>query len=71
LSALVRLLVELEAWEQRTPPAEPLPDESRATLTISVGGQTSAVWERYNDMAENARLSLVREKMRDLLTPRR
>ncbi|MBL1127406.1 MAG: hypothetical protein HND44_02685 [Chloroflexi bacterium] len=36
IRALARLLVELEAWQQRTPERAPLPDESRATLTIQV-----------------------------------
>jgi hypothetical protein len=42
----VRLLVELSAWEQRTPDSHAIPDESRAHLKISIQGCTSRVWER-------------------------
>src|SRR5687768_5570131 len=53
LLELVNLLIELEAWEQQTADRQLVPDESRATLTISIGGQTSSMWERYNEMAKN------------------
>jgi hypothetical protein len=53
---LVRLLVDLSAWEQRTPDNPPVPDENRSYLTISLKGKTSLVWERYNDMPANERL---------------
>ena len=61
LLELVRLLVELSAWEQRTPDGMPVPDESRAYLTISLKGSTSVVWERFNEMAKNDRLVRVRD----------
>jgi hypothetical protein len=54
--ALIRLLVELFAWKQHTPDSPPIPDESRAYLTISLGERTSRMWERYNDMQANDRL---------------
>jgi hypothetical protein len=53
---LVRLLVQLEAWEQRIPDRPLVPDESRASLTISVNGGASRIWERFNDLAANNRL---------------
>ena len=53
---LIRLLVQLEAWEQRIPDRPPVPDESRASLTISVDGGASRIWERFNDLAANNRL---------------
>jgi hypothetical protein len=53
---LVRLLVQLDAWEQRIPDRPPVPDESRASLSISVNGSTSTMWERFNDLATNNRL---------------
>lgn len=56
LLELVRLLVELSAWEQRTADRQPVPDESRAYLTISLNGKVSRVWEWYNDMRANNRL---------------
>src|SRR5688572_30010067 len=49
LQDLARLLLEIRAWEQRTPEAPPLPDESRATLVIRCAGAKSSIWERHND----------------------
>jgi hypothetical protein len=56
LLEVVRLLVELSAWKQRTLATPPIPDESRAQLTISLKGNTSQVWERFNEMPANDRL---------------
>jgi hypothetical protein len=47
----------------------PVPDESRATLTISVGGQQGGFWESFNDMAENKRLIQIKMKMSEMSTP--
>lgn len=66
LMELVRLLIEQEAWEQRTPERESVPDESRATLSISVGGQSVRIWEWFNDMEKNRRLSIIKAKMKQL-----
>jgi hypothetical protein len=63
---LIKLLIEHEAWQQRTPSREPVPDESRASLTIRVNGQTSNVWEWFNDMEKNKRLSIIKAKMKQL-----
>jgi hypothetical protein len=57
---VVRLLLELKAWEQRTPERVPVPDEGRATLTLRADGAESSIWEWYNDLAKNARLVRVR-----------
>lgn len=57
--ALVRLLVELQAWEQRTPPRPPVPDESAAGLRIAAGGGQATIWEWFNEMGTNQRLSRV------------
>ncbi|MEW6357116.1 MAG: hypothetical protein AB1696_12375 [Planctomycetota bacterium] len=61
--ALVRLLIEREAWQQKVPERSPVPDESRASLTIVVGEEKSTIWEWYNDMKANDRLIRIREKM--------
>ena len=53
---LVRLLVQLDAWEQRIPDRPPVADESRASLTISVNGVASRIWEWFNDLAAKNRL---------------
>jgi hypothetical protein len=60
---LIRLLVELRAWEQRSPERQPVPDESTATLSIRIGGQMSSIWEWVNEMPANARLSRIRDRM--------
>ena len=62
--AIVQLLVELEAWEQRTPPRRPVPDESAAGLTIRVAGQEARIWEWYNEMGANDRLSRIFARLR-------
>jgi hypothetical protein len=60
---LVGLLVELSAWEQRTPDSPPIPDESRAHLTIILKGGRSVVWERFNDLPANNRLIRIKDWM--------
>ncbi len=60
LIELVRLLVELRAWEQLVPESQPVAGESRAYLTITLGGSTSGVWERVNEMRANDRLLRVK-----------
>lgn len=66
LVELVRLLVELEAWEQRTADEQPVAGESRASLTISVKGSTSRVWERVNEMPLNNRLIQIKTCLENL-----
>ncbi len=63
---LVQLLLELRAWEQRTPDRPAVPDESRARLRIQVGDGTSETWEWFNEMEANRRLIRVRDLMTDL-----
>ena len=64
---IARLLLEIEAWEQRVPEAAPVLDESRATLTVRRGGAQSIIWERYNDLAAAGRIARVREALLDLI----
>ena len=61
LLEIVRLLVELSAWEQRTPDSPPITDESRPQLTTRVKGNTSRVWERFNEMPEINRLIRIKD----------
>jgi hypothetical protein len=63
---LVNLLIEHKAWEQRTPDRAPLADESRASLRIQVSGQSSSIWEWFNDMEKTKRLSIIKAKMKQL-----
>ena len=58
---LVQLLVDLSAWEQRTPNSSPVPDESCAHLTICLKGNTSLMWERFNEMPANNRLIQIKD----------
>ena len=62
----VRLLVELEAWVQRTEDVPPVADESRARLTISVGGSRSSLWERVREMPANDRLLPIKSRLMTL-----
>ena len=66
LMGLIKLLIDLRAWEQRTPERTPVPDESRATLTITVNRQTSTFWEWSNEMSRNKRLAVIRQRMAEL-----
>ena len=66
LRDLIGLLVELRAWEQVTPPRQPVPDESRSRLRIRAGGVEVLTWEWYNDMRANGRLIRIRERMSEL-----
>lgn len=63
LLELIQQLIKLKAWEQHTPNRQPVADETRATLTINVNGQTSESWEWFNEISKNNRLIQVKEKM--------
>jgi hypothetical protein len=63
VAAIVGLLLEIDAWEQGVAERPPLPDESRATLTIRCGGAETSIWERYNDLRETQRLARVRDAL--------
>jgi hypothetical protein len=60
------LLLAIEGWEQRTPERAPVPDESRATLTIRCRGAQSVIWEGYNELGRNKRIVRVRDHLRGL-----
>lgn len=60
---VITLLVQLRAWEQVTPPREPVPDESRAGLLIRAGGEEARIWEWFNDMGANNRLIQVSSRL--------
>jgi hypothetical protein len=63
LVSLVRLLVELRAWEQRVPERPPVAGEGRATLTLRASGATRRVWERVRELQANDRLVRVRDHL--------
>jgi hypothetical protein len=62
---LAKLLLDLEAWEQRTPERTPNADEARTTLTIRVGAMESVIWEWHNEQVADKRAYAVLEKMRE------
>jgi len=66
LRELVDKLLALEAWVQKVPERPAIPDESRARLTITAGGESVTVWEWYNDLAKNKRLVEIRDLMQKL-----
>ena len=70
LLELVQLLIELRAWEQDTPERQAVPDESKASLTITVGERTSNMWEWFNDMPKNDRLIKIKTKMGETVKER-
>ena len=63
LIELIQLLVKLRAWDQLTPDRQPIPDEGRANLTISVNGSSSRTWEWFNEMPGNNRLIQIKARM--------
>ena len=60
---LGQLLLDQQAWQQRVPDRAPVPDESRATLTVRCGKSETVIWEWYNDLAANGRLALIRDRL--------
>ncbi len=66
---LVQLLIEEQAWKQKTPAAVALPDESRATLKINAGDAASSIWERSREMKANDRMVRVRGLMQKFAWP--
>jgi hypothetical protein len=64
---VARLLLEIRVWEQLTPEWPPVPDESRAVLTLRAGGDEVTIWEWYNDLGKNARLARVRALLLELV----
>ncbi|MDZ4821265.1 MAG: hypothetical protein SGJ20_20075 [Planctomycetota bacterium] len=56
---LVKLIVEQEAWKQKTPPAPSIPDEGRVSLQIVAGKTESTIWERVREMGANDRLQRI------------
>ncbi|HET7232870.1 MAG TPA: hypothetical protein VFJ16_22865 [Longimicrobium sp.] len=64
--ALAALLAEAEVWRQVTPPRMPVPDESRAYLRVRAAGGEVTIWEWYNEMPRNGRISRVRDRMSTL-----
>lgn len=69
LRALVQLLLEIEAWEQRAPEREAVLDESAATLSIKIGSLESYIWEWYNDLSGANRIVRVQQLLEEFAGP--
>jgi len=67
--ALLQLLLEIEAWEQRVPEREAVPDESAARLSVRVGTVESSIWEWYNDLSGNNRMVRVKQLLEEIAGP--
>jgi hypothetical protein len=63
LLRLANLLLQEEAWAQRTAERTMVPDESRVRLTIRYGDEESAIWERHNHLQVNQRIVHIRDLM--------
>ena len=75
---LIRLLLDIEAWEQRTPWREAASDEIRAYLRVQVGGASSEIWEWYDKLDDNRRIVQFLDQLKkvallrkDLTVPKR
>jgi len=64
---LVDVLVDVEAWEQRTSGHTTPLDEAKATLTLQVDGARERSWEWANDLEANQRLVLVENELEALV----
>ena len=69
MHGLVSVLLEIEAWDQRVPECEAVPDESRAGLSISIGTTESRIWEWYNDLGGNNRIVRVKQLLEEIAGP--
>ena len=69
LTALIDLLLEIEAWDQRVPARTAVLDESSTSLTISVGELHSSIWEWYNDLNGNDRMVRVKQMLEEIAGP--
>ncbi|MFN0168660.1 MAG: hypothetical protein ACKV22_19725 [Bryobacteraceae bacterium] len=66
LLRLVRLLSTQQVWQQRIPQRTPVPDESRAYLTVRYREDRAEIWEWYNDLEKNRRILPIRELMKQI-----
>lgn len=69
LVALVRELVVLEAWNQKTPQRAARSGEGRAHLIIVIGANRGGFWEWVHEMTQNTRLSRIKGHLDRLVPP--
>jgi ankyrin repeat protein len=75
---LIRLLLDIQTWEQRTPWRETDSEEIRAYLRVQVGGASSEIWEWYDELDDNGRIVQLFDQLKkvallrkDLTVPKR
>lgn len=61
---LIRVLIDMEAWEQKIPWRETGSQESRAYLRVQVGGVSSEIWEWYDELDSNRRIVKVLDQLK-------
>lgn len=66
LRQLVRLLVDLRAWEQEAEEDDTRIDDARARLEVRVGSERSSIWEWANDLQANGRIVRVKQHLEAL-----
>ena len=69
LLALISLLIEVTAWEE-TQEIPHAPDQTSASLEISVREHLSRVWERFDELQTSNRLMQIRTRMQQLARQR-
>ena len=60
---LVRLLAEIEAWDQQAEEDDTRIDDATARLEVRVGGEREAIWEWANDLQATGRLVRVQQHL--------
>ena len=61
---LVRVLIDIAAWEQRVAWRASGSEESRAYLRIQVAGSSSEIWEWYDELDDNLRIIQVIDQLK-------
>lgn len=60
---LVRLLTEIEAWDQQTDDDDTRIDDAKARLEVRVRGEREAIWEWANDLQATGRIVRVQQHL--------
>lgn len=66
LRQLLRLLVEIEAWEQTADEDDTRIDDAKARLEVRIGGERASIWEWANDLQANGRIVQVKQHLEAL-----
>jgi hypothetical protein len=66
MKQLVRLLLEIEAWEQQAEEDATRIDDAKARLEVRVGGEGDSIWEWANDLQANGRIVRIQQHLEAL-----